>query len=126
MKLVFITIITIFSSIGMYSQQLDSSYCFSRSDILLLANKIQLIKDSVRYKADIIKSQDSLISLYKEGYLVYKNQLENKNTQISLLEEQNILLNKSIDLVKPKWYDNKWLWFGNGVLVTAIIVSLIK
>jgi hypothetical protein len=91
-----------------------------------LANKIQLIRDSVRYKTDIIKSQDSLIFLYKEGYLVYKNQLENKNTQISLLEEQNILLNKSIDLIKPKWYDNKWLWFGNGVFVTVIMVLLVK
>lgn len=116
----------IITSICSSAQLTDSSYCFSRSDILLLANKIQLIRDSLRYKSDIIKSQDSLVFLYKETYSICKTQLENKNTQILLLEQQNIILNKSIDMIKPKWYDNKWLWFGNGVLATAIIVFLIK
>lgn len=126
MKMFYIILMFIITSTFTTAQVVDSTYCFSRSDLLLLANKIQLIRDSLRYKTDIIKSQDSLVYLYKETYSVCKNQLENKNIQISLLEQQNILLNKSIDMVKPKWYDNKWLWFGNGVLVTAIIVFLVK
>ena len=26
--------------------------------------------------------------------------------------------------VKPKWYENKWLWFGLGVMFTAGSVKL--
>jgi hypothetical protein len=126
MKMFFISFLFVLSSICTNGQISDSTYSFSRSDILLLANKIQLIRDSLRYKTDVIKSQDSLVFLYRETYSVCKSQLENKNSQILLLEQQNIVLNKSIDMIKPKWYDNKWLWFGNGVLVTAIIVFLVK
>ena len=30
---------------------------------------------------------------------------------------------KLIKEVTPKWYENKWLWFGMGVVGTAIIVK---
>ena len=29
-----------------------------------------------------------------------------------------------IKVVKPKWYENKWLWFGFGVVFTAGSVKL--
>ena len=29
-----------------------------------------------------------------------------------------------IDLVKPKWYDNKYLWFFGGMIITGGSVYL--
>ena len=29
-----------------------------------------------------------------------------------------------IQVVKPKWYENKWIWFGLGVVATAGSVKL--
>ena len=34
------------------------------------------------------------------------------------------LKNEMIKVVKPKWYENKWLWFGLGVVCTAGSVKL--
>lgn len=108
------------------AQKEDSTYCFSRTDILLLANKVQLIKDSLKHKTAIIKEQDSLIILYKDRNLIFKNQLENKQFEVDVLQKQTEILTESIKLLEPKWYDNKWLWFGNGVIVTIVTVLLVR
>ena len=51
--------------------------------------------------------QDSLnTSLIKD----YKQQLQFKE--------------EIIDLVKPKWYDNKYLWFFGGMIITSGSVYL--
>ena len=53
------------------------------------------------------KLNDSLnVSLIND----YKKQLEYKD--------------EMIDLVKPKWHENKYLWFGLGVFFTAGSVHL--
>ena len=41
-------------------------------------------------------------------------------------EVHEVFKPKMIDLkeVKPKWYENKWLWFGLGVVCTAGSVKL--
>ena len=34
------------------------------------------------------------------------------------------LLEQKVQLVKPKWYENKWIYFTYGVLMTATSVRL--
>ena len=50
---------------------------------------------------DYIKNDSLNISLISD----YKNQLQWKE--------------EMIDLVKPKWYDNKYLWFFGGIIITS-------
>lgn len=119
-------IIMLCLSFTVKAQTEDSTYCFSRTDILLLANKVQLIKDSLRHKRAIIKEQDSLISLFKERSLVFKNQLDNKQFEINTLQKQTDVLTETIKMLEPKWYDNKLFWFGNGIIVTLVTVFLVK
>ena len=46
-------------------------------------------------------------------------------TQQLQLQEQTINLYKEkVKVVKPKWHENKWLWFVYGVGATAISVNL--
>lgn len=106
--------------------QSDSVVCLPKRDILTLANKIQLLKDSLVYKGHIINAQDTLINTHNARSLVYKNQLENRQNAINTLENENKQLRDAVDLLIPKWYDNKWLWFGGGVVTSIIAVILVN
>ena len=44
--------------------------------------------------------------------LEYESLIKDYETQIELKNEM-------IELVKPKWYDNKYLWFFGGILITS-------
>lgn len=104
----------------------DSLFCFEKSEIVILANKIQLMKDSLRYTKDIISQQDTLLSYYDKQALLCKIQIENRQNVIITLEKENLVLRNVVDDLKPKWYDNKWFWFGNGVIVTLATILLIR
>lgn len=106
-------------------QSQDSVVCLPKSNVLTLANKIQLLKDTIRWQKDIIIAQDTLVSTQKQRALVYESQLENRQTVINLMEQENKKLRETIDILMPKWYDNKWLYFGGGAVVTSIILGLV-
>jgi hypothetical protein len=106
--------------------QSDSVVCLPKRDVLTLANKIQLLKDSLVYKGHIISAQDTLINTHNERSLVFKSQLENRQNAINTLENENKNLREAVDLLMPKWYDNKWLWFGGGVASAIIAVILVN
>lgn len=108
------------------SQHVDSLYFFTKSDIVLLANKIQLLRDSIRFTTDIVLAQDTLIISYKEKMAVSGIQLKNRDNTVNALEKENELLRKNIEILTPKWYDNKFFWFGNGIAATLIIAMLLK
>jgi len=79
-------------------------------------------------KADLlIASQKVLITDYEGLVGKLENQskidfslLVQKDEQITLLMEQNWALEKQTDLAKPRWYENKWLYFAYGS--AAIII----
>ena len=50
--------------------------------------------------------------------------LDLQEQKIKLLDSRVLLYNDLIKEVQPKWYENKWLWFGLGVLATATSVKL--
>ena len=79
-------------------------------------------KDSINVK--LIESLNSEIYMY-----IQKN--NNDSLWLDLQIKKNKLLDNRIELyedlvkeVKPKWYENKWLWFGLGVVCTAGSVKL--
>ena len=39
-------------------------------------------------------------------------------------KQQLVFKEEMIDLVKPKWYDNKYLWFFGGIIITSGSVYL--
>jgi len=113
-------------------QSKDSVLCLPKSDVLTLANKIQLLKDSVHnqlntinWQKNIITEQDTLISQQKNRFSLYESQLENRQNVINTMEKENKVLRETIDLMMPKWYDNKWLYFGAGATITTIILGVI-
>lgn len=94
--------------------------CFTPNQIKNIYYKIKIEETRNRISDSIIIEQDNQIQdlrgLIKNDSLV----ILNKNNQINLLNEKNTDLNKMVDILKPKWHDDKTLWFGLGVILTII------
>ena len=77
--------------------------CLSEEETKNLFNNIQELEFNLE-KAKTLNSE-------------YEGLMKDYETQIKLKDDM-------IELVKPKWYDNKYLWFLGGVLVTSGSVYL--
>jgi hypothetical protein len=47
-----------------------------------------------------------------------------RTQQLQLQEETINLYKEKVKVVKPKWHENKWLWFVYGVAATSVSVKL--
>ena len=64
--------------------------------------------------ADSINTQ--IINNLEEQIELYINQTETDSLIIENYKEQLVLQEEMIKEVKPKWYDNKYLWYSYGIL----------
>ena len=108
-------LILLLSSFSMFSQQKDAIYCFNKEQITKLAAKIQTIRDSNDYLVSVVSAQDTVIDLYQTRTELFMKQLKNRDQVIDACEKRTVELQKIIDELQPKWYDNKLLWFFGGV-----------
>ena len=58
-----------------------------------------------------------MIYMYIRSDSLSQSQIEDYKKKLQYKDEM-------IDLVKPQWYENKYLWFGFGVIFTAGSVHL--
>ena len=104
--------------------------------ILLLSNivlgQVTLSKEEVRNIANKIDSLQTLDSLNNSIILDYKDKVKIDSVVVAELEhqikthEETIkLLGKKVTLVKPRWYDNKYMWGIMGSLPAYYIGYLI-
>ena len=101
---------------------------FTEAEALEMIKQRDAQWESKIEKADLlIASQKVLITDYEGLVGKLENQsnvdsslLVQKDEQIALLMEQNWALEKQADLAKPRWYENKWLYFAYGS--AAIII----
>lgn len=119
-------LILLLATTTMFSSEKDSVVCFQKKDVLILANKVQSLKDSINYFKDIIKAQDTVIELQKIRFDFYNSQLQNRNYIIDACEKRSIELEKINESLQPKWYDSKLLWFFNGVATVISIVLVVR
>jgi hypothetical protein len=123
-----------------FGQKKDSITCLPNKDIIRVANGIQLLRDTIsiqrteitnlnltlEWSESIRIQQDRLLGSYQTRVINFQEQLTAKNGEVSDLTRANKELRDVIDELKPKWYDNKWLWFGGGATVVAVFVGLIR
>lgn len=122
MKYIFLLVLT--SSIAL-SKETDSVVCFPKNDVVKLANKIQLLRDSIEYLKAVVAAQDTLIDVSKLRMDIYNQQLENTIEVIGYCEKQNKELEKIVQELQPRWYDNKMLWFLSGMgTVVAVVLAI--
>ena len=97
------TLIMILLCSFVFTQEVCEGTCLSEDETKNLFNNIQELEFNLE-KAKTLNLE------YEDLMKDYEKQIELKN--------------EMIELVKPKWYDNKYLWFFGGILVTSGSVYL--
>ena len=100
-----------------FSQEPCEGTCLSEEDTINLFNNIQECEFELEKSKEINENLNSQIYMYIQSDSLYQSQIEDYKRQLELKEDM-------IKLVKPKWYDNKHLWFGYGVTLTVGSVIL--
>ena len=87
----------------------QKTYEFTEEEVQSLYTSIQELENSDSNNQKIIENLNGQIYMYIHSDSLYQGQIEQYEKQIELQKAM-------IKEVKPKWYDNKYLWFGYGVL----------
>ena len=119
-------IILFFSATTLFASGKDSTICFKKSEVVVLANKIQLIRDSVEYLTAVVNAQDTLIEFHQTRFDLYHQQLKNRDQVIDACQKRTVELEKIIQELQPRWYDNKLLWFFGGVGTVLGIMFVVQ
>ena len=80
-------------------------------------NDMKKLEFDIEKHTKINENLNSQIYMYIQSDSLYKSQIEDYKKQLKLKEDM-------IDLVKPKWHENKYLWFFGGIIITSGSVYL--
>ena len=109
------TILLIFSFV--FTQEPCEGTCLSTEDTENLYHNINECEFNLNKYQKLNLNLEEQIKIYEEKDNLNKSQIDDYLRLIKLKDEM-------IKVVKPKWYENKWLWFGFGVVATATSVKL--
>ena len=102
-----------------FTQEPCIGTCYTEEEEINIENHISTLEQNNELNNVKIKELENIIKLYEE---------KDKNSQVyltlqiqknKLLDDRIKLYNDLVKEVKPKWYENKWLWFSLGVITTA-------
>jgi len=99
-------LILLFLSIGLYQTT------FTDEEVKTLENQFLQLE----FQVDSLSTQDSLKTV----------EIDLLEQKISLLEEDLAITEKKAKLVKPSWYENRWLYFGYGTVLSYAVTTLIN
>lgn len=108
-------ILAILLSVSLFGQ-----HVFTDEQVVEIANQIKALQHSDSLKTVQIEIYEDLIKQYEEQSKIDSSLILKKDEQIELLEEQNEALEEQADLVKPKWYESKWLYYTYGVVSVVL------
>ena len=111
---------------SLFSQEVNETktYTFTEEEVLGFTNTIKELELKDSLNVSLVDDLESQIKLFEENSVVDSMLIANKTLQINLLKDTNKLLEQKVKLVRPKWYENKWLYFTYGVVLTATSVRL--
>ena len=106
-------------------------FCYAQQKPLLtneqiveIANKMKEMESEINNQKLSIGYLEDLVKEYEEQTAIDSSLISQKDLQISVLKEREDNYEQQIKLVKPKWYDNKYLWFFGGMIITTGSVYL--
>jgi hypothetical protein len=116
----------LFSLSTAFASEKDSLVCFTKPEITKLWNKIQLIRDSVEYLTAVVNVQDTVIDLYVSRSEMFIQQLKNRDEALAACKKRSVELEKIVNELQPRWYDNKFLWFLTGAASVVGIILVVQ
>ena len=106
-----------------FSQLADT--CFTSNQIIEISNTLDSLYYLDSINNEIILDQEVLINDLEK--IIKLDIIENL-----YLDKKNLFLEDNINLyiereklLKPKWYDNKIIWFSTGIVTTLLTGKLI-
>ena len=120
-------LIYILLSVSLYAQEVvdePKTYTFTEEEVLGFTNTIKELELKDSLNVSLVEDYESMVKRLEATAAIDSMLIANKTTQINLLKDTNKLLEQKVQLVKPKWYENKWLYFTYGVVFTATSVKL--
>ena len=96
----------------------QKTYEFTEEEVQSLYTSIQELENSDSSNQKIIENLNEQIYMYIHSDSLYQSQIEQYEKQIEL---QKMMIKE----VKPKWYDNKYIWYTYGVLSMILPVWVV-
>tara|TARA_R100001129_G_C5242299_1_gene225856 strand:+ start:240 stop:596 length:357 start_codon:yes stop_codon:yes gene_type:complete len=106
-------LILLFTTIGF------SQTTFTDEEIINLENEFIYLENMV----DSLSYQDSLKSVM---ITILEEEIKLTNEELTWRGEQLKLTEQKVKLVKPSWFENKWLYFGYGATLSYAVITLIN
>ena len=106
-------LILLFLSVGL------SQTTFTDEEIINLENDFIYLENMV----DSLAFEDSLKTILVS---TLEEELDLTKEELILTNEQLALTEKKVKLVKPSWWENKWLYFGYGSALGVSVTLLIN
>ena len=100
-----------------FAQDICEGTCFSEEEVLNITNNIKELQFDVEKYKEIEVNLNSQIQTYIEQERLNQLLIDDYKKQLKMSEEM-------IKLVKPKWHENKYLWFFGGMIITSGSVYL--
>ena len=100
-----------------FTQEPCEGTCFSETEVINITNNIKELEFKLEKGLEIEANLNSQIKTYIEQERLNQLLVDDYKKQLKFKEDM-------IDLVKPKWYDNKYLWFFGGIIITSGSVYL--
>ena len=107
----------------LFSQMPDT--CFTENEIINISETLDSLYYTDSLNNEIISQQETLISELETIIKLDSIQLLYTDRKIELLNENINLYIEREKYLKPKWYDNKVIWFGGGILTTLLTGKMI-
>ena len=108
----------------LYGQSEEETIPVPKSDVIEWANKLKQYETSDSLQTSLISDLELQVKKLEENSALDSLIISTRLHQIDLLKETNQLYKEKIKVVKPKWHENKWLWFTYGVVATSTSVWL--
>ena len=104
--------------------QEPKTYSFTEEQVLGFTNAIKELELKDSLNVSLVEDYEAMVKRLEATAAIDSMLIANKTTQLNLLKDTNKLLEQKVKLVRPKWYENKWLYFTYGVVLTATSVRL--
>lgn len=119
--LVFLLLLVPFAG---YAQS-DPDTCFTQDELFDISETMDSLWTADSLNNSIIFNQHDLIQKYQSIIQLDSLQLTYQKQQVELLQKNINLYVEREKRIQPKWYDNKVIWFGSGIVSTILTAKLI-
>ena len=106
------------------SQEPCEGTCLSEEQTKEVFNGLKELEFKDSTNTLIISNLNGQVKLYMEQHANDSLLIDLNMKKSQLLNERIKLYNQLVKEVKPKWYENKWLWFTLGAVTTAGTLKL--